>query len=182
MESKLQQRALVRTLKGQCPSGALKEMSASLCNLVNSRREWREARTLLAYHPLSDEVDVSPLLDISLEAGKRVLLPVVEGDHLLLREYVGPQSLALGTYGIMEPVGDDFPESRYGEIDLALIPGMAFDGTNRRLGRGKGYYDRLLPRLACAYRMGVCFPFQLLPKVASEEHDMPMDDVVTIEM
>lgn len=182
MESKLQQRALVRTLKGQCPSGALKEMSASLCNLVNSRREWREARTLLAYHPLPDEVDVSPLLDISLEAGKRVLLPVVEGDHLLLREYVGPQSLALGTYGIMEPVGDDFPESRYGEIDLALIPGMAFDGTNRRLGRGKGYYDRLLPRLARAYRMGVCFPFQLLPKVASEEHDMPMDDVVTIEM
>ena len=137
---------------------------------------------MLAYHPLPDEVDVSPLLDISLEAGKRVLLPVVEGDHLLLREYVGPQSLALGAYGIMEPVGDDYPESRYGEIDLALIPGMAFDSKMRRLGRGKGYYDRLLPRLACAYRMGVCFPFQLLPKVASEEHDMPMDDVVTIEM
>jgi 5-formyltetrahydrofolate cyclo-ligase len=77
----------------------------------------------------------------------------------------------------MEPIGEVFPESRYDEITLALIPGMAFDAEGHRLGRGKGYYDRLLPRLSRAYKMGVCFPFQMVDAVPSEPHDQKVDEV-----
>ena len=64
------------------------------------------------------------------------------------------------------------------EIDLAVIPGVAFDRHGVRLGRGKGYYDRLLPLMLNAYRIGICFPFQLLEQLPSEPHDVLMNEVV----
>lgn len=113
--------------------------------------------------------------------GKQVLLPVVDGSDLVLKCYERPASLREGAFHIMEPIGEPFPVSRYAEIDLAVIPGMAFDRAGHRLGRGKGYYDRLLPRLPKAYKLGVCFPFQLLDSIPCEEHDVVMDDVVALQ-
>ena len=82
-----------------------------------------------------------------------------------------------GAFGILEPTGEVF--SDYDNVDAAIIPGMAFDGHGNRLGRGKGYYDRLLPRLTKAYKIGVCFPFQYFDEIPSEEHDVVMDCVVS---
>ena len=115
---------------------------------------------------------------MALQTGHRVLLPVVVGDDLELRLYQGEDSLRAGAYNIMEPVGPLFPPEAYGQIELAIVPGMAFDAAGHRLGRGKGYYDRLLPRLASAYKVGVCYPFQFIADVPSEEHDVAMNEVV----
>ena len=152
-------------------------MSKDICLRVLASAWWQEASTLLLYYPLPDEVDVRPLISEAHERGARVLLPVVVGDELELRVYEGESSLREGAFGIMEPTGDVFPPQRYGEIDLALVPGMAFDRGGHRLGRGKGYYDRLLPRLPNARRIGICFPFQLLDAVPTDVHDVTMQCV-----
>ena len=81
------------------------------------------------------------------------------------------------SYGILEPVGEPF--TNYHDIDVAIIPGMAFDLAGNRMGRGKGFYDRLLPKLADARKIGICFSFQLLEHIPTEAHDCPMDIIVS---
>ena len=76
----------------------------------------------------------------------------------------------------MEPTGEVF--DNYTDIDLAVIPGVAFDKDGNRMGRGKGYYDRLLPKLGNTYKIGICLPFQLVEKIPTDEHDVRMDEVL----
>ena len=101
---------------------------------------------------------------------------MVVGDDLELRLYAGDDRLAPGAFHIEEPRGEPFTD--YAGIDLAVIPGVAFDRAGNRLGRGKGYYDRLLPRLADTYKIGLCYPFQLADSLPAEAHDVRMDEVV----
>ena len=112
------------------------------------------------------------------ENGKKVLLPVVKGEELELHLYEGESSLREGAFGIMEPTGPLFAPENYDEIELAIIPGMAFDRAGHRLGRGKGYYDRLLPKLKGSRLQGICFPFQLLDDVPAEAHDIAVQEVI----
>lgn len=107
---------------------------------------------------------------------KRIVLPVVIGEELELRLYTGPHDLAIGPYGIAEPTGEVF--TRYESIDLAIVPGVAFDASGHRLGRGKGYYDKLLPHIT-AFKMGICFPFQLVDEVPAEPFDVCMNTIIT---
>lgn len=106
---------------------------------------------------------------------KHIVLPAVVGDDLELRSYSSPNDLSAGAYGIMEPTGVSFYD--YATIDLAIIPGVAFDASGSRLGRGKGYYDRLLPKLT-AQKTGICFPFQFVEEIPAEEFDVRMDNVI----
>ena len=107
------------------------------------------------------------------------MLPVVTGDDLELRVYTGPGDLATGAYGMEEPTGALFTD--YDAIDFIVVPGVAFDRNGNRLGRGKGYYDRLLPRIPSAYKAGICFPFQIVEEVPAETFDIHMDEVITCE-
>lgn len=100
---------------------------------------------------------------------------MVVGNDLELRHYTGPEDLSIGAYGISEPTGELFTD--YEEIDLAIIPGVAFDPSGHRLGRGKGYYDKLLPHIP-ACKVGICFPFQLIEEVPAEAFDICMDTVI----
>ena len=131
---------------------------------------------MLLYHSLPDEVDTHAFIR-RWSARKRILLPVVKGDDLELRLYTGDDRLTEGAFHIDEPTGTAFTD--YAAIDLAVIPGVAFDRRGNRLGRGKGYYDRLLPRIPTAYKLGLCFPFQVLDQIPAEAHDIPMDEVLT---
>lgn len=101
---------------------------------------------------------------------------MVVGDELELRLYTGPADLSIGSYGIAEPTGELFTD--YAAIDLAVIPGVAFDAVGHRLGRGKGYYDRLLPHIG-ATKIGICFPFQWVEEVPAEPFDICMDEVIS---
>lgn len=136
-----------------------------------------EARIVLLYSALPDEVPTLPLLNRLTTEGKTVLLPrVVSDTDMELRRYTGPNDLEPGAFGIMEPTGELFTD--YDLIDVAVVPGMAFDREGHRLGRGKGYYDRFLAQLPHIYKIGICFPFQLVDKVPADAHDMLMDEVV----
>ena len=92
-------------------------------------------------------------------------------------EVTSPADLAIGAYGIEEPTGALFTD--YATIDLVIVPGVAFDRDGNRLGRGKGYYDRLLPRIPSAYKVGICFPFQIVEEVPAEPFDIRMDEIIT---
>ena len=175
--TKQELRQFIRAQKEQHTAAQLAVMSEEICNRVLRSAWWQEAGILLLYYPLADEVDVRPLIQDAYKNGKRVLLPVCKGDVLELRLYEGEDSLAPGAFGIMEPTGPLFAPENYNDIQLALIPGMAFDRVGHRLGRGKGYYDRLLPQLTAARLEGICFPFQLQEHVPTDAHDIIVHEV-----
>lgn len=179
-EAKHQLRARIRELKRRQEATLLAHSSQELCLRVLSHPRVKSAQVVMAYHSLPDEADTHALLDALLAEGKTVLLPQVTGAaSMVLRKYTGKDSLREGAYGIMEPTGALFAD--YDCIDAAIVPGMAFDAVGHRLGRGKGYYDRLLPLLPRAYKIGICHAYQLVESVAHEEHDIRMDEVVRDE-
>jgi len=177
MRDKKEIRRLVRAAKAGCTEAELRVLSAAAVSALEAHPRFRAATTVLLYHSLPDEVFTHVLLEKYREA-KRILLPVVDGERLRLRAYRGAEHIAAGSYSIGEPEGEDF--LRYGEIELAVVPGMAFDADGHRVGRGKGYYDRLLasPALSALYKIGICFPFQLFPQVPAEAFDVSMDEVI----
>lgn len=166
----------IRRRKAACSTEERAALSRLVVDHLLSTPHWQQAQTVLLYHALPDEVATDSLLRSACEQGKRVLLPVVIGDDLELREYGGEGCLSEGAFHIQEPQGDAFTD--YDAIDLAVIPGVAFSVDGIRLGRGRGYYDRLLPRLQHAYKCGLCWPFQLVEAIPSESHDVRMDAVV----
>lgn len=152
--------------------------SLYVCLQILGSAEWQQANTVLLYAAMPDEVSLQLLIDDALGSGKRVILPVVEGDHLLLRQY-DPQHCAVqGKFRILEPTAECTEVTDLSSIDFAIIPGRAFTRRGHRLGRGKGYYDRLLPTLQCP-KWGVCFTCQLVRFIPVEEWDVTMNRVVT---
>ena len=139
----------------------------------------RQARSILLYCSLEDEVCTHNLMDRLASEGKHVYLPRVTGAATMeLRLYTGRNDLREGAFHIMEPIGILLPEERYAVIDTGIIPGMAFDHDGHRLGRGKGYYDRLLAKMPHLYKIGVCFDFQKVDSIPTEPTDITMDTTV----
>lgn len=176
--SKSEQRRLIRQLKLRYTPGQLAEWSALLMSRLEEMPVFRQAKSVLLYHPLPDEVDTRILLEHWVDS-KRLLLPRICGDELTVHSYLGPSSLRPGAYHIMEPTTPAL--TSLDDVDLVIVPGMAFDKAGHRLGRGRGYYDRLLasPDMGHTYKIGLCFPFQLLDKVEAEAHDILMNEILS---
>jgi 5-formyltetrahydrofolate cyclo-ligase len=139
---------------------------------------WRAARSVLLFAPLPPEPDIGPLLPAALAAGKQVFYPRVTGSDLEICAVRSPDDLRPGAFGILEPVTVSAPPLTV--IDLALVPGLGFDAEGHRLGRGRGYYDRLLAGTG-ALTVGVGFHCQRIEKIPVESHDVRLDLVVTEE-
>lgn len=185
----------IRNRKRQFSQDQLGELSLSAISKLRKHPKVMAAHTLLLYYSLPDEVNTHEWIDELVAEGKRVLLPVVVNDKdMVIREYTGKHDLAEGSFHIMEPIGKLFPIEKYPEIEVAIIPGMSFDDTGHRLGRGKGYYDRFLTKFRGmegnkserkeadgteVYKIGICFGFQKLQEIPFESHDILMDEVTT---
>ena len=190
MMTKNELRRYIREEKRHFTQQQLGEMSLHIMSRLLKHPRVMEAETILMYHSLPDEVNTHEALDQLLAMGKKVLLPKVVSDtEMTIHEYTGPDSLVPSEpYGILEPKADtiyDFrqltPATRRPSSvtsHLIIVPGMAFDSKGHRLGRGKGYYDRFLSRVPNIYKIGVCFPFQLVDNVPSESTDILMDEVI----
>lgn len=174
--TKQELRQEIRRRKAACSVEERAALSRMAIARLFSTPQWEEARTVLLYHSLPDEVSMESCIQHCHANGRRVLLPVVVGDDLELRIYHGTNQLRAGAFHILEPVGEAFVD--YQQIDLAVIPGVAFTPDGVRLGRGRGFYDRLLPRLTTTYKMGICWPFQLVDAIPTEPHDIRMDSVI----
>lgn len=154
------------------------EQSQRVCDEVKHIFAERSPQCVALFSPLPDEVDIMPLASAM---ACRVVLPRV-GDmadgtpEMEFFDY-NPTQMASGAYGIAEPQG--VVACRAEEIDLMVVPGVAFAEDGRRLGRGKGYYDRYLSREGFrAYTIGVCYDCQLRDDVPAEPHDKRVDMVV----
>jgi len=169
-------RALVRALSPE--QRAADSMQA--CSRLRDQPVWQQATAVLFYAPLPEELDLWPLVSEALSAGKRVALPrfdketgtyapsLIENPH---------RDVVIGKLGIREP-GPHCPPLAGAQIELVLVPGVAFDLSGRRLGRGKGFYDRLL-RTVRGTKCGVAFDQQIVANLPVEPHDYLMDCILT---
>ncbi len=132
------------------------------------------ADKILMYHSLPDELQTIAFLK-KWGDRKKFFLPRVNGVNLDILPY-DQSRLELGSFQIEEPTGDDLTDPA--EIELIIVPAVAFDHKGNRLGRGKGFYDRLL-QTTRATKIGVGYDFQLLEEIPAEPHDIPMDMVIT---
>ena len=151
------------------------EQSAAIIQKLEADEDFLCAQTVMLYYSLPDEVDTHALVE-RYYSKKRLILPVVKGEELELKVFQG--KLHEGTFGIQEPEGETF--EAFDQIELVVVPGMAFDKEGHRLGRGKGFYDRLLPKLTHAKKIGLCFPYQLVDDVPTDSFDIPMDKIITL--
>ncbi len=168
-------RKQIKLLKQDYSALQCKEMSVPILEKLENLKEFKEAKTIMLYWSMKDEVFSHDFV-CKWAKEKSVILPCVKGQTLDLKVFAGKEQLVDGeNYGIPEPNGSVFMAKD--EIDLILIPGIAFDKENNRMGRGKAYYDRLLQSLS-AYKVGICFNFQILDAVPIDEHDIKMDAIV----
>ena len=170
-------RTLIAQNKKETSRAAILDLSGPILRRLAVHPRFIAARTVLLYHSLPDEVDTQDFVRYwSLR--KCILLPTVKGKDIELHRYATEDHLETGAFGIQESTGEVFTD--YASIDLAVLPGVAFDTEANRLGRGQGFYDRLLTRLQHynIYKIGVCFDFQRVEHVPTEPHDIPMDEIL----
>jgi 5-formyltetrahydrofolate cyclo-ligase len=141
--------------------------------LLNSK-EFKSAKTVGAYHAFGSEVKTDLIIEQARSLGKRVALPSVEGESLTFYELSSGKYLVKGRFGIMEPL----PYDPVDQIDLLVVPGVAFDKQGYRLGYGKGYYDRYLEKKK-TFSVGLAYLFQLLESLPTSENDMKIDAIAT---
>lgn len=135
------------------------------------------SKTILCYWAMDDEIDTKPFMQKWL-GQKKLLLPSIKGDELEIRPFNGIENMQSGQhFHIPEPIGNAFLD--YKAIDLVIVPGRAFDAAGHRMGRGLGFYDRVLKNIK-AKKIGVCFKCQIFENVPTEEHDIQMDIVLHI--
>jgi len=152
------------------------ERSQTVMKQVERLPQFAKADTILLYWSMDDEVQTHDFVN-NWYTEKTVLLPCVDGDDLKLRQYTGAECLRAGEqFGIGEPVGPEFTE--LDRVQMIVVPGVAFDRQCNRMGRGRGFYDRLLKSTPNAFKVGVAFDFQLVDEVPVEAFDVKMDCVV----
>ena len=151
------------------------DKSTLILSRIASSESIKSAKTVALYASLSDEVQSFELIEL-LSQTKRVVLPRVAGNDMDFYPYT-PSSLKVGAFGIEEPQGSE-PISP-DEIDVIVVPGVAFTTDGKRCGRGKGYYDKYLSRSGFrAIKIGVCYAEQLAENIPNEPHDIVMDYMI----
>lgn len=169
-------RKQIRAAKKAVPFCDKLSRSIPIMQQVEEIPEFQQAKTILLYWSMDDEVQTHDFVNKWYQQ-KTLLLPCVDGDDLRLRQYTGPNCLKAGEqFGIGEPTGPEFTALE--TIEMIIVPGMAFDRNNNRMGRGRGFYDRLLKSTPNAFKVGVAFDFQMVENVPTEEFDVPMNAVI----
>ena len=146
-------------------------------------KEFKKAKVVMAFISIPGEVNTSYIIKNCFEQGKKVVVPKVKWkkEKMVAVELEGKDHpLESGKYGILEPVDSKtFPVE---DIDLIIVPGLAFDEKLNRLGRGGGYYDKFLDQKECkALKCGVGYDLQVIEKLPHEKHDQKMDVIITEE-
>lgn len=177
---KAEARTIVGQAVGRLSHDERREKSEAIRRRLLALPELGEAGCVMAYLPMRDEWDTRPFLAALIAAGKRVYVP----RSFPAEKRMAPvrldtlDGLREGAYGIAEPDSDE--TCKPSAIDFMLLPARAFDRQGNRLGRGAGFYDRFLATEGCrGFRCGAGFACQLLAAVPHDEHDLPVQAVVT---
>lgn len=159
-----------------------RRQSGEILERLMAHPRFKSARMVLAYAATDGEVETRPFLEEALRQGKKVYLPRVidpARKEFAAIEIKSPDELAPGSYGILEPPIDPERIGRPEDLDLIVVPGIGFDRTGGRLGRGEGYFDRFLAKAKRAYKMGLAYECQMVDQVPRETNDIRVDEVLT---
>ena len=167
-------RRLVRQLKAQLSAERKQACADKVFAELEQKRYFIDAQNIIAYWSMPDELPTHNFVE-KWYRQKNVYLPVVQGDTLVFRRYGGMDKMLKGAFGILEPCGDVLADLSI--IDLVIVPGVAFDSQNNRMGRGRGFYDRFLPQTQAA-KIGVAFECQRFVEIPVNQNDVPMDEVI----
>lgn len=177
--AKAQLRQEVQEVLRTIPAERVRELSRHACERLARQPVWRQAASVFGFAPMAGELDIWPLIEAAWEMGKEVALPQFDPAIRAYRvcRVRGAADLVLGHFGIREPA-PDCPPAELKRLDLVLVPGVAFDSRGRRLGRGKGYYDRMLPATR-GVLCGVAFDEQVVGEVPAAPHDASVSCILT---
>lgn len=178
IKQEIRQRRLA--VRKALPKEARRERSAKIAERVLALPEWASAKTVLAFVSMAREVQTGPIVERAWAEGKRVATTRMNEtfDDLELRAWAEGDALEESGMMFMQPLAEAPPVPE-DEVDLVLVPALAIDERGHRIGYGKGFYDRLLPRLGGARRVAVVFDFEIITEVPNREGDEPVDVVVT---
>ena len=180
MSSKGPVRTEMRRLRQELAPADREAWSRRIIEELWGLEAFTRARRVVFYAAAGGEVETLPLIERWIEEGRKVILPRVEGDVMTLVEMDGLDDLGPGYRGLVEPRPGAGRKVPWKEVEVALVPGLAFDLQGNRLGRGGGHYDRALPRLGPkALKIGLAFDFQVVERLPAEARDIPVHLVVT---
>lgn len=171
-------RKAIGTQKRALTAEQIETRSAALAQRLYQTRHYKAARSLYAYLSFNQEVRTEPIIRQAWKDGKRVAVPKIVGrDMVFIWLDSFDDLLPQGNYGILEPASDGPVADD--ETALILMPGLAFDAQGHRIGYGGGYYDRYLSAHPGHPTVALCYPFQLFQCLLTEDHDIPVDLVIT---
>lgn len=166
----------IRARKRAMTTEQIEEKSRRLGELFLKTEAYRNAKTIYGYLPYNQEVRTVPMLEQALRDGKQVAVPKIYGDEMKFIMLPDLSLVETGYSGIPEPIADG-PEGNDPHA-LVLMPGLAFDEEGHRIGYGGGFYDKFLVREPEHPTLALCYDFQMLPKLETEEFDIPVDKVI----
>ena len=174
--NKQELRKAIRARKRAMTEEEIERRSRSLCQKFLESDASRACRTLYGYLPYNQEVRTVPILAQALADGKQVAVPKVYGDDMKFIVLADLTQVSKGYAGIPEPIADA-PVAE-DETALVLMPGLAFDPQGHRIGYGGGFYDKFLSREPNHPTLALCYEFQMVEHLETEEFDIPVDTVI----
>lgn len=174
--NKKELRRAIREQKRAMTEAQIREKSEKLARLFLESAEYRAAKSIYGYLSYNQEVRTLSILEQALRDGKRVAVPKCYGDEMRFIWLTDLTATEKNAMGIPEPV-DDIPVAD-DETALVLMPGVAFDREGHRIGYGGGYYDKFLAREGKHPTLALCYDFQVLDHLETEEFDIPVDKVL----
>ena len=176
--NKIQIRTEVKHRCAEFSNALLGQWSAQIKLKLKNELGVLRGQRIMAFFPLPCEPDIRDILSDLISAGKQVYLPVVSGDKQIYPvEFTGLHNLVKGPYNLLEPSGTEFK----GEVDIIIVPLVAFSESGARLGHGAGYYDRFLKKHKDAETIGAAFEFQKYTDIPVEKWDVGLDKIITEE-
>ena len=169
-------RSTIRERKRAMTEEEIASRSEKLGQLFAQSEAYKAAKTIYGYLPYNQEVRTVPMLEQALKDGKRVAVPKVYGDEMKFLYLDDLSQVEKGYAGIPEPIADEPVADD--DTALVLMPGLAFDPAGHRIGYGGGFYDKFLAAEPNHPTLALCYEFQMLPELHTEEHDIPVDTVL----
>lgn len=171
-------RKYVGARRSQLSDVEIKQKSLQISRKVSGLQSFIHSKSIALYSPILNEVETQSIFDEAIGLEKDVYFPRVSGSSLDFYRIQSLDQLKVGSFGVLEPE-DHFCKARVDEIDLFIIPGLAFDISGNRLGYGKGYYDRALIDVPENRKVGICYSFQVIDSVPNNKHDQKVGVIVT---
>ena len=169
-------RRVIREKKRAMTTEEIELRSRKLMELFLASDAYRNAKTIYGYLPYNQEVRTVPILEAALTAGKQVAVPKIYGKEMRFISMTDLSLVEKGYSGIPEPIADG--PIACDKTALVLMPGMVFDPQGHRIGYGGGFYDKFLAAEPDHPTLALCYDFQIVPQLETEEHDIPVDWVL----